>query len=144
MVLAGLKVYVAGSFIKWRQVREVQDLLRVRGAKITYDWTQAAEALDGKPEQEFAGDREQIALDELRGVREANVVVIRWPGRYGTHVEMGAALEAVKPVCILDEDEDLKIEKNAVVFYHHPRIRIFQDRAALLACLELHLCSFPK
>jgi nucleoside 2-deoxyribosyltransferase len=42
----------------------------------------------------------KIALAELAGVREADVLIVLLPGGYGTHVEIGAALGLGKPVIL--------------------------------------------
>jgi nucleoside 2-deoxyribosyltransferase len=41
-----------------------------------------------------------IALAELAGIREADVLLVLLPGGCGTHVEIGAALALGKPVII--------------------------------------------
>ncbi len=112
-----MKIYVAGGFGHWRAIREIQILLRGAGHIITYDWTQAAKQVEyGNPEPRSTWP--MVAVDELAGVEEADLVVVRLPGASGTHAELGAALIRGKPVVLAYAG----VLPDCIA-YHHPFVR---------------------
>jgi len=105
--------------------------LKVHGWERTFAWTdEDGEGSDGNA---------AIAVAELEGVREADVLVVLLPGGYGTHVEIGAALALGKPV-ILHAPERKTLETPYLcVFHYHPAVKLLisevPDIGAILACL---------
>ena len=111
-----MNIYVAGGFDHWRAIREIQALLRDAGHSITYDWTRAAEQVErGNPEPRSSWPA--IAEEEIYGVHEAQLLVVRLPGAHGTHAELGAALACGVPV-VLAYAGDLP----DCIAYHHPLV----------------------
>jgi hypothetical protein len=103
-----MRVFVAGSFLDKEKVRKVQAALRQAGHEITHDWTQH----DGTDDPRIL--REQALADE-KGVRDAQVLIVVLPGRFGTHAEVGMALISRKPVIFVGNQGDMEC-----LYFHHP------------------------
>ncbi|MGA2813598.1 MAG: nucleoside 2-deoxyribosyltransferase [Candidatus Acidiferrum sp.] len=105
--------------------------LQAHGWQRTYAWT----ALDSTTTEGFA----EVALKEIAGVRDADVLIVLLPGGFGTHVEIGAALALGKPVILHAPDARTLETPYRCVFHHHPGVRMLIseniDIATVLACL---------
>jgi nucleoside 2-deoxyribosyltransferase len=105
--------------------------LAVHGWERTYTWT----ALDPAKTEDFA----EVALREIAGVRDADVLIVLLPGGFGTHVEIGAALALGKPVILHAPDQKTLETPYVCIFHYHPKVRILISRAldvaAVLACM---------
>ena len=107
------------------------EALKRHGWEQTFDWA----------DQNREGPREyaDIALAELAGVREADVLIVLLPGGYGTHVEIGAALALGKPVILHAPDHKTLETPYACVFHYHPGVKLliseFLDVAAVLGSM---------
>jgi Nucleoside 2-deoxyribosyltransferase len=76
----------------------------------------------------------KIALAELKGVRDADVLVVMLPGGFGTHVEIGAALALGKPVIVHAPDRKTLATPYPCVFHYHPRVKLFVLRSSGCGC----------
>ena len=107
------------------------EALKSRGWERTYTWTAGDE---GGPEA-----YSDIAIRELRGVLEADVLIVLLPGGYGTHVEIGAALALGKPVILYAPDRDTLDAPYPCPFHYHPNVTLLVsdeiDIAAFLKCM---------
>jgi len=105
--------------------------LQAHGWQRTYAWT----ALDSTTTEGLA----EVALKEIAGVRDADVLIVLLPGGFGTHVEIGAALALGKPVILHAPDARTLETPYRCVFHHHPGVRMLIseniDIATVLACL---------
>ena len=83
----------------------------------------------------------EIAVQELNGVCEADVLVVLLPGGFGTHVEIGAALALGKPVILCAPNQKTLETPYPCVFHYHPNVRIFVsetlDADAVVRIMEL-------
>jgi nucleoside 2-deoxyribosyltransferase len=81
-----------------------------------------------------------VAVAELKGVRDADVLVVLLPGGYGTHVEIGAALALGKPVILHAPDRKTLETPYPCVFHYHPAVKLLisepLDVGAIVACME--------
>lgn len=81
-----------------------------------------------------------IAVAELQGVRDADVLVVLLPGGYGTHVEIGAALALGKPVILHAPDRKTLETPYLCVFHYHPAVKLVisepLDVGAIVARME--------
>lgn len=111
-------VYVASSLHNKERTSEIVSKLKQLGLTITYDWTQ-----HGFIDDEH--DRAAAAYDEINGVSEADVLLIVWPGRNGTHFEWGVAYGSGKPVVVLLEDNN--DNSYGMTSFHHMHWPIFKD-----------------
>lgn len=113
-----MKLYLASGLSNRATVAQVARDLRELGHTITYDWTEHGSVQDASDEEKAA-----VAMAELGGVLEAEMVVAILPGGRGTHVEIGAALGAGIPVVVVyRRPEDLTVGGIECVFYHHPGV----------------------
>ncbi len=105
------KFYVATTISNADQAKIVSRRLSDFGHELTYDWTVHGRVSDPKL-------MEEIAIKEINGVIEADVLVALWPAQRGTHIELGAALATNKPIFfIIPENFDADIS-----FYNHPNV----------------------
>ena len=121
-----MNVYIAPGLANWKQHNALRDILAWHGIGITYDWTKLAPACN---EQKVAAEGrpkppspQWVAMNEMNGVRRADMVIVLLPGGRGTHTELGAALALGKRVHIFappDKAALLATGDEACVFYHH-------------------------
>lgn len=109
--------YVASGLSNRIAVSKMIEEIQSRGPRCTYDWTR-----HGSVAGEFHRYRE-VASAELAGVQRAAVVIARFPGGLGTHVEIGAALALEKPVIMVVADEAMITGEKFCVFHHHPMVK---------------------
>jgi nucleoside 2-deoxyribosyltransferase len=106
--------------------------LEAHGWERTFKWTDK----DGEDSAGHAA----VALAELKGVRDADVLVVLLPGGYGTHVEIGAALALGKPVILHAPDRKTLETPYICVFHYHPGVELLVseslDVTALIARME--------
>lgn len=88
--------------------------------ELTYDWT-----AHGDVRREGHARMSEVAFNEARAVRDAELVVVLLPGGKGTHTELGNAIatRANKRIIIWSETGmEFKNDENTCVFYHHPSV----------------------
>jgi nucleoside 2-deoxyribosyltransferase len=85
-----MKIYVAGKFENYQEVRRVQEFLKHAGHIITFDWTKEAE----KTVLYRTHDAERSnAEQDMEGVLKADITIALMGGDlYGTLIEIGMAL----------------------------------------------------
>ncbi len=86
------KLYIASSLQNWIKARELMEFFRSHGITITYDWTPLAEAIYGE-KQVIPTSEEHLrraANNELKGVLDADHLLVLQPGRKGTYFEFGS------------------------------------------------------
>jgi nucleoside 2-deoxyribosyltransferase len=125
------KFYLATRKDRTAQAEKLLEALKSRGWERTFTWT-------GEDKAGAEGYLE-VALAELAGVREADVLIVLLPGGYGTHVEIGAALALGKPVILHSPDQKTLNTPYACVFHYHPAVKLLiseiVDVNAILACI---------
>lgn len=123
-------VYVGSSLLNANQASEVMQRFRDAGVDITYDWT----PLVG---QKFSDEQlGKYGIEEINGVKNADLFFMLSPARHGTHVELGIALASGKPVVMVD---DPHAEKKT--FYFVPNVFRFSSLDAAfvftMTCLKI-------
>ena len=130
-----MKLYLAG---KWADrngsMGQKRDSLRAAGHEITHDWMTFE-----VPTRDHV-HRGIMAVKDMEGVRAADaVVVVMDDGDYsyrGTFTELGGALMAKKPICMVaPEGDDFGFKQN--VFWHHPAVSYVHDWESALRWLEV-------
>ena len=113
-----MKTYIATSISRVKDQQELAQALRGLDVELTFDWTKNG-TLAGR-------SHDEVAQDEIMGVAEADFLVVLLPGGRGTHVELGAALMAGKPVFIHAADEAVLLGGDGYpcVFYRHPLVQL--------------------
>jgi len=127
------RFYLATRKDRSEQAASLLEALKARGWERTFVWTAQDETTtDGYGE---------VALKELAGVREADVLIVLLPGGYGTHVEIGAALALGKPVILHAPDHKTLETPYPCIFHYHPGVKILVskdlDVDVILGCLPL-------
>jgi nucleoside 2-deoxyribosyltransferase len=106
--------------------------LKDRGWERTFEWKDE----DGEGTESHAA----IAVAELKGVRDADVLVVLLPGGYGTHVEIGAALALGKPIVLHAPDRKTLETPYICVFHYHPGVKLIVSESldvdAIVACMD--------
>jgi nucleoside 2-deoxyribosyltransferase len=103
------------------------------GWERTFVWTEQ----DGKGPNDHA----KIAVKELEGIREADVLVVLLPGGYGTHVEIGAALALGKPVIIHSPDQKTLVTPYRCIFHYHPAVKLLVSEALDVEAVLAYISS---
>ena len=97
------------------------DALRALGWERTFDWADR----EVSSESEYA----DLAVAEITGIRDADLVIVILPGGRGTHVEIGAALAMGKPVILHTPNRTTLESPYPCAFHYHPAVSIiFSER----------------
>lgn len=111
-----MKYYIATRLERHAEHNKLRNRMFEAAHELTYDWTHHGPVFrDG-----LARIREVAEL-ELKGVKEAHLVIVLLPGGRGTHAELGMALSAGIPVLLHSEDAAFfRASPETCAFYHHP------------------------
>jgi hypothetical protein len=90
------KIYIATSLKNAARAKELQKRFLDIGIECTYDWTVHGQVFSVEELTEF-GEAEE------KGVRDADVFLMIFPGRNGSHFEMGLARGLNIPIVLLEE-----------------------------------------
>lgn len=120
-----MKIYIASALKNAEKVRSVRDRLIDLGHTITYDWTTHSRVED-------VNLLKDIAIKEMGGVIEAELLVVLWPAGFGTHCEFGMAAATGKPIYMhLPDDPDIELKS----FYFLESVSKFTDLEKLIAAI---------
>ena len=116
------KFYLATRVENWALANEVADLLCTAGWVQTYRWAEHGD--NGNIEGLDEGTRRKVAVREVDGVTDADVLVVLMPGGRGTHCELGMALGLGRPVFLWARNKkDLRaVDGKLTSFYSHPNV----------------------
>jgi nucleoside 2-deoxyribosyltransferase len=114
------RFYLATRKDRSEQANALQRELEARGWQRTFIW----QALDEKSTNGYA----EAAVAELKGVHDADVLIVLLPGGFGTHVEIGAALALGKPVILHAPDAATLASPYPCIFHHHPGVKRIVSR----------------
>ena len=114
------------------EANALSDALKARGWERTFAWT---------PDDSYGVEGlAATALAELKGVSDADVLIVLLPGGFGTHVEIGAALALGKRVILHASDQSTLETPYRCAFHYHPSVRrlisAVPDVGALVACAD--------
>jgi nucleoside 2-deoxyribosyltransferase len=126
------RFYLATRKDRSAQAGALLEALKARGWERTFEWS----AEDDAGQKGYA----EIALAELAGVREADVLVVLLPGGYGTHVEIGAALALGKPVILHAPDRQTLETPYPCVFHHHPGVALLVSETLDVDAVLARMC----
>lgn len=113
-----MKIYVASSLNNRENAAALIAWCKEHGHEITYDWT-----VHGRIDPSERERIVSIATDELNGVLNCETLLLLLPGRFGSHIELGAALAADKRVFIIGFEPEMQSSS----FYYLPRIKHIKD-----------------
>lgn len=127
--------YVASSVFNAERVNRVAEALNRLGHERTYNWTSHGSVADAPAEA-----KRTVAETEFDAVSRARLAVFLLPGRFGTHVELGAAIASDTTEQVLlwsDTSAPFDGGDGFCVFYHHPKVeRLICPFETLLTTLE--------
>lgn len=106
-----MKFYIASSFQNIKQVRELAELLKGKGWKHTYDWT------DNQKVESYARLAE-IGKKEMNAVSESDLLIVILPAGKGSHIEMGIALALEKSIYLFSTCKSAYNFDQTSTFYH--------------------------
>lgn len=105
------KFYVATTLSNADQAKIAINRLQDFGHELTYNWINHGLVTN-------AEQRTNVALKEIEGVVQCDLLFVIWPGGGGTHVEIGVALALGKCVIFVAPPS---LERE-VSFYQHPNV----------------------
>lgn len=125
------RFYLATRKDRSEQAAPLLEALKAQGWECTFEWAaQDSSSIEGYRE---------LAVKELAGIQEADVLIVMLPGGYGTHVEIGAALALRKKVILHAPDRKTLETPYACVFHYHPGIKLLVsetlDIKEVIACM---------
>jgi nucleoside 2-deoxyribosyltransferase len=134
-----VKFYLASGLENVASAHFFRDALVSAGHTQTYDWTtHGAVAAHGIERIR------QVAAAELKGVLDADFVVVVLPGARGTHFEMGAAYQAGKPIFVYAPKMNLiSAHPDTCAFYHLPNVLAFSGDETICTLAIIRLLD-PK
>ncbi len=110
-----MKFFVSGKVGVEGDVRATMKALKDAGHEITFDWTTIDHL---RPYDENAEACREAALKEIRGVEDADVLIILAHDQgIGMYVELGIAIGSGIPVRVVTDVE------SRTMFFHHPLVK---------------------
>jgi Nucleoside 2-deoxyribosyltransferase len=126
------RFYISSQKDRFQEADDLSNKLKIHGWERTFVWK--SEKLDGP--RAFG----KLAEDEVRGVREADVLIALLPGGFGTHVEIGVALALGKRVIIHVPEQRVLENPYPCVFHYHPSVRILISKVpeieSIISCVS--------
>lgn len=107
------KVYVASGLRNYERVQKIQNRLRACGLEVAFDWAYR---------YENGLDDDTVCRQEIQAVKSTDALLLVMPGKRGSHVEMGVAIGAEKPVVVLNEEAGDDIQ-----FYSIPGVSLVRS-----------------
>lgn len=115
----GMKFYIASKLDNHQKVQKLAHLLKDFGWKHTFDWTNYI-----SPQSLSAQNLRDIAQKELKGIQDADFVIVLTPQGKGTHVELGIAVALNKVVFLCHGDDAyFRCNGDTSAFYWLPNIK---------------------
>ncbi|MBO4879069.1 MAG: group-specific protein [Clostridia bacterium] len=130
-----MRFYIAASFENASMAIKLSNLLVRNGHELTYDWTTHGDV-------RYAGPRRmsEVAFNEYRTMRDAELVLVLLPAGSGTHAELGMAIatRTNKRIIVWSPDgEEFSFDNKTCIFYYHPSVeRIACPPEILMELLE--------
>jgi nucleoside 2-deoxyribosyltransferase len=127
-----MKFYIASGLENAEMVTAFARVLKAYKWTHTYDWT-----VHGNVQEDGKTRLTEVATKEIKGVVDADVVIVLLPGGRGTHAELGAANALNRPVFIWAESEEsFLLGGRTCAFYWNRNVtRVIGDRFKLLEAL---------
>jgi len=117
-----MNFYIASRLENADTVTKVSNVLKAAGHVHTYDWTK-----HGSVKDEGQDRIEEVAENEMRGVKGADIVIAILPGGRGTHAELGIALgNGCNNIIICAENDDAfqQDDRTCAFYWNKPITRV--------------------
>ena len=124
-----MRFYIATGLRNFERANELAGVLIARGHEQTHDWT-----VYGDVRRDGPAAMSELAFNELRAIRDAELMVVLLPGGTGTHTELGMAIatRSNKRIILWSEsDAAFSYDEHTCTFYFHP-------------CIERVVCPFEE
>lgn len=111
-----MKFYIASRLENAETVSRIAAVLKAAGHIHTYDWT-----VHGSVKEEGEQRIKEVAEAEMRGVINAEAVIVLLPGGRGTHAELGIALGAGDKtimICAADDSMFLQDDRTCAFYWN--------------------------
>ncbi len=115
------RFYVSSRKDRSEQANALSEALKAHGWERTFVWT---DQVNATREAHAA-----TAVAELKGVHNADVLIVLLPGGFGTHVEIGAALALGKRIILHSPDQKTLETPYSCVFHYHPGVKLIVSEA---------------
>lgn len=115
-----MRFYIATGLENSERAKTVAEILKRNGHEHTYDWTE-----HGDIRKQGEARMSEVALNEIRAVKDAELFIALLPGGNGTHTELGAAIASRgnKRIILWSETgNEFKPDERSCTFYFHPAI----------------------
>lgn len=113
-----MNYYIATTLTNAPRAQLLADYMAALGHACSYAWFAHGNVGAGGE-----GRLAEVAVLEMEGVRNSDVVIALLPGGRGTHIELGAAIALGKPVLLIDEsDIGFRADESTCAFYWHPLV----------------------
>jgi len=112
-----MKFYIGASFKNSNLVNHISKHLIEKGHIHTYNWTN--EIIEEETEELL----KKFTELEMKGINDADTVIIILPAGRGSHVELGLALAYNKKVYLYSESGIEFDVKDTVNFYYAPNVK---------------------
>lgn len=130
-----MRFYVATALKNVERAKRVIETMVRNGHEQVYDWTEHGD-IRGEGRERMS----EVAFNEIRAVRDAELVLVLLPGGFGTHTELGAAIasRSNKRIILWSETGDeFNYDERTVDFYFHSAIeRVVCEFDKLLEALD--------
>lgn len=93
-----LKFYVSTGYENKERAAELAEVIEAFGGYVTCKWWNLSSAPD-------TSNLSQIGELEIEGIRNADIMIVMMPGKYGTHTEFGVALALGKKIILYASSE---------------------------------------
>ena len=115
-----MRFYIATGVGNAALAIRLANTLMNHGHELTYDWTAHGDV-------RYSGEQRmsEVAFNEFRAVRDAELVIGLLPGGSGTHTELGASIatRSNKRIILWSETgEEFSHDDRTCVFYYHPAV----------------------
>src|ERR1039458_6758929 len=128
----GKRFYLSTRKDRNAEAGALLEALKANGWERTFDWANRGAST--------ASEYADLAVAEIAGIRDADVLIVLLPGGYGTHVEIGAALALAKPVVLHASNRKTLETRYPCAFHYHPAVKLFVseqlDVGAVLASIS--------
>jgi nucleoside 2-deoxyribosyltransferase len=125
------RFYLSTQIDRYGEASPLLEALKTEGWEQTFDWA----GRGASSESEYA----DLAVAEITGIRDADVVIVILPGGRGTHAELGAALAMGKPVILHAPSRKTLEIPYRCAFHYHPTVKLLfseqLDVEGILACI---------
>lgn len=113
-----IRFYTASSFQNILDVKYLNQRLVEKGYELSYDWTQNGRASS-------LAELTVIGEEEMKGVRNADFLIVLLPGGKGSHIEMGMAFGLRKRVYLFSSEDRVYELDSTSTFYHVSLVSIY-------------------